>query len=152
MKQQLANVLLIITSLFGLAAGAKAETHHEVIVKIPYEFVVADRTLPAGMYTVSRLSDDRLSGLSIVSREQGSVVVVLANQFENRPADDTKIRFERVGGMYFLRSIATLDGVYTLPLPRSALLMAKSAYTDGMSASGTHRFERAHSVPGRESS
>lgn len=138
MKQQLANVLLIITSLFGLAAGAKAETHREVIVKIPYEFVVAGRTLPAGTYTVSRLSDDRLAGLSIASYEQRSGVVVLPNQFENRPADDTKISLEHLGGMYFLRSIETLDGVYTFPLPHSALLMAKSAQTDNMSASGTH--------------
>jgi len=138
MKQQLANVLLIITSLFGLAAGAKAETHREIIVKLPYEFVVAGRTLPAGTYTVSRLSDDRLAGLSIVSQEQRSGVLVLANQFENRPGDDTKVLFERVGDMYFLSSIVTLDGVYTLPLPRSAVLMAKSRHTDGMSASGTH--------------
>ena len=138
MKQQLASFLLIILSLFGLATGAKAETHPEVIVKIPYEFVAGGRTLPAGTYTVSRLSDGRLAGLSIASYEQRSSVVVFANQFENRPAEDTKIRLERVGGMYFLRSIQTLDGVYTLPLPRSALLMAKSAHTDGTSASGTH--------------
>lgn len=48
MKQQWANALLIITSLFGLAAGAKAETHREVKVNIPHEFVAAGRTLPAG--------------------------------------------------------------------------------------------------------
>ena len=137
MKQQWANVLLII-SLFGLAAGAKAETHPEVIVKIPYEFVAGGRTLPAGTYTVSRLSDDRRGSLSIVSYEQRSSVLVIPNQFENRPADGAKISLERVGGMYFLRSIETLDGVYSLPLPRSALLMAKSAHTDSMSASGTH--------------
>jgi hypothetical protein len=62
----------------------------------------------------------------------------LANQFENRPAGDAKVRFERLGGTYFLHTIETLDGVYTLSLPRSAVLMANSAHTDGMSASGTH--------------
>ena len=138
MKQKWANLLLVITSLFGLAPGAKAVTHREVVVNIPHEFVVAGRTLPAGTYTVSRLSDDRLAGLSIASYEQRSGVLVLANQFESRPGDDTKISLERVGGMYFLRSIETLDGVYTFPLPHSALLMAKSAHTDNMSASGTH--------------
>ena len=107
-------------------------------MNIPHEFVAAGRTLPAGTYTVSRLSDDRLAGLSIVSQEQRLGVLVLANQFENRPAGDTKIRFELVGGVYLLRSIETLDGVYTLSLPRSALLMANSAHTHGMSASGAH--------------
>ena len=138
MKQQLASVLLIIISLCGLAAAAKAETHREVVVNIPYEFVAAGHTLPAGMYTVTRLSDDRLAGLSIVSREQRSGVVVLPNQFENRLTDDTTVNFERIGGMYFLSSIATPDGVYVLSLPRSAVLMAKSAHTDATSASGTH--------------
>jgi hypothetical protein len=132
--------VLLPTSLwlFGLAAGAKAETHREVIVKIPYEFVAGGRTLPAGTYTVSRLSDDSLAGLSITSYEQRSGALVLANQFESHPAEDSKVLFERVGDMYFLRSIETLDGVYTLPLPHSARLMAKSAQTDSMSASGTH--------------
>ena len=136
MKQQLASVLLIITGLFGLSAGAKAETHRQIIVNIPYEFVAAGRTLPAGTYTVTQLSDDRL--LSIASREQRAGVLVLANQFESRPVDDTKVRFEHVGDVYYLSSIDMLDGVYTLSLPRSALLMAKSAHTDGMSGSGTH--------------
>jgi len=138
MKQQLASVVLIIISLFGLAAGAKAETHREVIVNIPYEFVAGGRALPAGKYTVSRLSDGRLAGLIIASYEQRSGVFVQPNQFEDRPAGDVKFSFEHLGGMYFLRSIETSDGVYTLPLPRSALLMAKSVHTNNMSASGTH--------------
>ena len=138
MKHQWTNVLLIITGLFGLAAGAKAETHREIIVNIPNDFVVTGRTLPAGIYTVSRLSDDRLGGLSIASREQRSGVFVLANHFEDRPAGEAKLSFERIGDMYFLRYIETADGVYTLPLPRFAVLLAKSAHANGMSASGTH--------------
>ena len=54
MKQRLARVLLIIISLFGLAAVPQAETHREVIVTIPYEFVAGGRALPAGTYTVTR--------------------------------------------------------------------------------------------------
>jgi hypothetical protein len=138
MKQQLASALLIILSLFGLTAGAKAQTHREVVVDIPYEFVAGGRTLRAGTYSVSRPSDGKLAGLSINSYETRSGVLVLANQFESRPGENVKVQFERVGGMYFLRSIETLDGVYTLPLPRSALLMAKSAQADGATASGAH--------------
>src|SRR5579859_7302154 len=136
MKQQLASVLLIIISVFGLVAGAKAENHRQVIVKIPYEFVVAGRKLPAGTYTVSRLSDDPLAGLTIARREQRSDVLLLANHFDNRPADDSKVLFERIGDTYYLSSIELLDGVYTLSLPHSALLMAKSPHADGMTASG----------------
>jgi hypothetical protein len=116
--------------------GAEAETHREVIVTIPYEFVAGGRTLPAGTYTVSRLSNDRLSGLSIVSYEQRSGVLVLTNQFENRPGNDAKVRFARVGDMYYLSSIETLDGVYTVSLPRSISVLAKSKHGGSTSASG----------------
>ena len=138
MKPQLASFLLIILGLFELAAGAKAETHGHVIVKVPYEFVVAGCTLPAGTYTVSRLSDDPPTGLTIASRELRSGVLLLANHFANHPADDTKVLFERIGDTYYLSSIELRDGVYTLSLPPSALLMAKSPHTDGMTASETH--------------
>lgn len=138
MKQRFASALLIITGLFGLAGGAKAETHREVIVNVPYEFVAGGRTLPAGTYTITRLSDDRRGTLSIASYEQRSGVLVLPNQFEDRTVNDTKISLEKVGGTYFLRTIETPDGVYTLPLSRSALLMAKSVHTDGGSASGSN--------------
>lgn len=136
MKNQLGNALLIVTSLCGLVVGARAETHREVTVNIPYEFVAGGRTLPAGTYTVSRLSDDRLTGLSIVSYEQRSGVLVLTNQFENRPAADAKVGFERVGDMYYLSSIETLDGVYTVSLPRSISLLARSKHGGTASASG----------------
>lgn len=138
MKQQLASVLLIIISLFGLAIRATAEIHPEVTVTIPYEFVVSGRPLPAGTYTVSRLSDDhRFSGLSIKNHDTGSGIFALPNQFESRSGHDKKVKFERVGNMHFLSAVETWDGVYTLPLPRSAILMAKSPHADGVSASGT---------------
>jgi hypothetical protein len=136
MKYQLGSALLILTSLCGLGVGARAETHREVTVKIPYEFVAGGRKLPAGTYTVSRLSDDRRAGLSIVSYEQQSGVLVLTNQFENRPADEAKVRFERVGDMYYLSSIETLDGVYTVSLPHSISVLARSKHGGGTSASG----------------
>lgn len=138
MKQQLASVLFIIMSLFALAAGAKAETHAEVKVNIPYEFVVAGSTLPAGTYTVGRVSDNRSGGLSIVNYDTKSSIFVLPEQFESQQRVDARVTFERVGSTYFLSAIETLDGVYTLPPPRSAVLMAKSAHSDGMSASETH--------------
>src|SRR6201987_6282173 len=136
MKYQLGNTLLILASLCGLVVGAGAETHREVTVNIPYVFVAGGRTLPAGTYTVSRLSDDRLAGLSIVNYEERSGVLVLTNQFENRPADDAKVRFERVGDMYYLSSIQTVDGVYTVSLPHSISVLASSKHGGGPSASG----------------
>lgn len=136
MKHRFRNGLLILTSLCGGALGVRAETHREVTVKIPYQFVAGGHTLPAGTYTVSRLSDDRLTALSIVSYEQRSGVIVLANQFENRPAAEANVGFERVGGTYYLSSIETLDGVYTVSLSRSIFVLARAKHGGTVSASG----------------
>lgn len=136
MKHRFRNGVLILTSLCGVALGVRAETHREVTVKIPYQFVAGGHTLPAGTYTVSRLSDDRLTGLSIVSYEQRSGVIVLTNQFENRPSAEAKVGFERVGGMYYLSSVETLDGVYTVSFPHSISVLAKSKHSGTVSASG----------------
>src|ERR1700746_63769 len=136
MRYQLGSALLILTSLCGLRVGAGAETPREVTVNIPYKSVAGGRALPAGTYTVSRLSDDRLAGLSIVSYKQRSGVLVLTNQFENRPGDAAKVRFERVGDMYYLNPIETLDGVYPVPLPHSISVLARSKHGGGTSASG----------------
>jgi hypothetical protein len=106
MRYQLGSALLILTSLCGLRVGAGAETHREVTVNIPYVFVAGGRTLPAGTYAVSR------------------------------PADEAKVRFERVGDIYYLSSIETLEGVYTVSLPHAISVLARSKHGAGTSASG----------------
>jgi hypothetical protein len=51
------RLLVAITLLFGLGVAAKAETPADIVVTLPFGFVVDGKTLPAGTYTVSRLSD-----------------------------------------------------------------------------------------------
>jgi hypothetical protein len=62
----LTNILLTLTSLFGLGASAVALEQREVVVTVPFDFVAGGKTLPAGTYTV-RVSSDRLGALSISS-------------------------------------------------------------------------------------
>jgi|HubBroStandDraft_6_1064221.scaffolds.fasta_scaffold1290951_2 hypothetical protein len=54
------KLLVTITFLFGLGIAANAETRAEIVVTLPFGFVVAGRTLPAGTYRVSRLSDGKI--------------------------------------------------------------------------------------------
>jgi hypothetical protein len=139
MKQRYASILLTLASLIGLGISAAGLEEREVVVTVPYEFMVGGTTLPAGTYAVSRLSDNRFGGLSISSYETRSGVFVLPNQFDSHLLDDSKVTFEQVGSMHFLRSIGTREGVYTFALPR---LMNVTAGTeqqhDAMSSSGTN--------------
>jgi hypothetical protein len=63
MKQQWANVLLII-SLFGLPAGAKAETHREVVISktLPECSVIRPTTTASGgaVATIKAFTEDLL--------------------------------------------------------------------------------------------
>ena len=55
MKKLLVRLLLTLVGVAGFTIPAKAEPL--VVVKIPFQFVAAGQTFPAGEYNVSRLND-----------------------------------------------------------------------------------------------
>lgn len=137
MKKHCASILLILTSLVGLGASAVGQKQ-EAIVTVPFSFIASGQTLPAGKYSISRVSQARLGGLSIRNSENGDGVFVLANHFDDDSGAGSKVTFEQVGNMRYLRTIATADGVYAIALPRTVTVVAATRQHDGMSASGTN--------------
>jgi len=137
MTKHYTNILLTLVLLGGLGVSALGQ-QLEVIVTVPFSFVAAGRTLPAGKYTVSRLSEDGLGQLSIASYEKGVGVLVLANHFDRHSINNSKVTFEQVGDMHYLHTIASTDGVYTIDLPRQINLVAETNQYDEMSASGSN--------------
>jgi hypothetical protein len=51
-----ARILVAVTFLLGLSVAADAEIQPQIAVTLPFDFVVSGKTLPAGTYTVRRLS------------------------------------------------------------------------------------------------
>ena len=138
MKKQYASILLTLTCVLGLGVGAEGQSQREVIVTVPYEFVAGGKTLPAGTYTVTRVSEDRFSGLIISSYENRSSVVVMPNEFKSYPADNIKVSFQQIGDVHFLSRIETANGAYNIPVPHSATVAAGVKQHGDMSASGTN--------------
>jgi hypothetical protein len=132
-----ARVLVATTSLLGLVVAAKAETRAEIVVTLPFEFVVSGKTLPAGTYTASRLSDERFGGLMLTSRANGTSVFVLPKEVESVSADKPSASFSQVGGQHFLSAIRTADEVYNIPVFRSVTLEAAAKSRGTVSASGS---------------
>lgn len=122
MKKKFASILVTLTCLLGLGVAAGATTRVEIVVTLPFEFVVGGKTLPAGTYKLSRVSDDKLGGL-ILSNDHASVFVN-AITVASASSDKPQVSFERVGGERFLSSIQTSDDVYDIPVPRAAILEA----------------------------
>src|SRR6266478_3432218 len=56
MKNHCVRILSAFFGLAALAITAKGQVPDRIVVNIPYEFVVAGKTLPAGTYTVNRVS------------------------------------------------------------------------------------------------
>ena len=63
-----ARILVALSFLLGLGVAAEAEIRPEIIVTMPFEFVVSGKTLPAGTYTASRLFYTDLRMLQLTSR------------------------------------------------------------------------------------
>jgi hypothetical protein len=61
------RLLLVLASVAGLTIPAKAQSLDQIVVKIPFQFVAAGQTFPAGEYRVSRLRDEEPRVLLLTS-------------------------------------------------------------------------------------
>jgi len=117
---------LMLMCLLGVEASARAQDSDGVAVSVPFEFVAGDVTLPAGDYRVSRNNPGANRDLAISGYKKGKVFV-LPVAFDNGPSNQPTLGFEHVGGKYFLSSIKTPSGVYTLPASREMIMLGKAS-------------------------
>ena len=137
MKKLCLRIAVALVSFAGLGITAKAQVVDQVVVTIPFEFVVAGKTLPAGAYRVNRVSsNDRWEGLILSSFENRASAIVLPSEVESAPDDKAHVSFETAGGEHFLSKIETADNVFTIPVSRAAILLASGkSHTDTSSRS-----------------
>ena len=136
MKKLYLRILVALVGFAGLGATAKAQVIDQIVVTIPFEFVAAGKTLPAGTYRVNRLSDDRFAGLVLSSFENRASAIVLPTEVESAPSDKAQVSFETAGDAHFLSKIKTADNVYNIQIPRAAILLASGKSHTG-TASGS---------------
>ena len=134
-----ARILVAITFILGLGAAGNAETQPEIVVTVPFTFVVSGKTLPAGTYTVGRLSGERLSVQLLRSREHGVSVFVNPVDVKNASPDKLLVSFKQVGEQHFLSAIQTADAVYDFSVSRSVITeaAARSHNSASVSSSGS---------------
>jgi hypothetical protein len=137
MKKRYASILLTLMCVLGMGVVARAQYRGEVVVTMPFEFVVSGKTLPAGEYRVSRVSDDKSAGLTLSSLENRTNVFVHPIETESARADKPSVSFERVGEQHFLSRIQTAYDVYNISVSRSAIMEAAARSHDNGFASGS---------------
>lgn len=125
MKNHCVRILSAFFGLAALAITANGQIPDRIVVNIPYEFVAAGKTLPAGTYTVNRLSDRDEWHLVISSPENHVAVVVLSSEVADRTVTgQPSVSFQQVGDEHLLSKIATGEHVFTIPVSPSAILEA----------------------------
>ena len=123
MKKQFAMIgLLVVMTMIAAGTAANAQSlQYKLTAKIPFEFTVANKKLPAGEYSVRRAQ--QTSGdlvLQIDSkdgRESISRLTIPVNTLE--PANESRLVFHRYGDEYFLFEIWPAGGNTGRELPKS---------------------------------
>jgi hypothetical protein len=136
MKKVCVIALMAFMCLGGIGISAHAQDTEGIVVQVPFEFIAGGSTMPAGKYTIGRLSPDSSSSLIIRTYGNGVLVlpIVVAGPYTEQPT----LSFVEIGGKRVLRQVKTPAGVYTLALPRSMAAMAAVKNQVPSSAAGTN--------------
>lgn len=138
MKKVLVRLLLVLAGVAGFIIPTKAQELDKIIVKIPFQFVAAGQTFPAGEYKISRLSDVEHRILLLSGRENGAAVM-FPTEAQDTPHDKARVAFVTVGDQHFLSRVETANCVYTVSVPSTeALLAATPKKSAGSTSSGSN--------------
>jgi hypothetical protein len=128
MKRQYLRILIALISVAGFGVAARGQTVDRITVKIPSEFVVSGKVLPAGNYIVSRANETNGGTILILSSlENRASMFVMPAQFESGAADRVFVHFEQIGEQLFLTAIQTGDHLFTFTVSSKEIMNAQAA-------------------------
>ena len=126
--------MLSLVSMFSLCAAvatANAQLSTSIKAKIPFDFTVGNKKLPAGEYTFSRLSGFSDNNVISVRGADASAHVFQSTLGAHvlTPKDKSTLVFHKYGDQYFLSQIWTPGGSTgrELLMPRLERELAKNA-------------------------
>lgn len=102
MKRIMATAILIVSAAAGSVTRVSAQ-EPEVKAKVPFDFVVDNRTLPAGTYRIEPHGD-----FMLIERLDGNAsVYAIANRGETTANRTAELYFHVIGGEHFLSRVAS---------------------------------------------
>ena len=110
MKKQLTRASAVFGLVLMAAAftTASAQTARVIHVNVPFEFVVGEKRLPAGDYTVRPILRDSEKTLLVRSADGRATATVHTNAVVARSASSkAKLTFAQYGEQYFLAQVWT---------------------------------------------
>lgn len=124
MKTSFLRIFVFMAGFAGLAASAKAQEPDRIQVKIPFSFVAAGETHPAGEYRVTRLRDEGARVLLLINTENRADTVMLFPETQETSHGKAQLAFATIADEHFLSRIQTEDYTYSLSVPQTEALLA----------------------------
>lgn len=129
-KQALKNFTMLSLVLMVTAVSVCAQSDRSKVTNIPFSFIVGQKTLPAGEYTVEPNRKDS-HNVWLVQRRDGSTCALFTTMpvRASETQEKTKLIFHKYGDQYFLSQIWTAGGNSgrELLMPRLERELAKNA-------------------------
>lgn len=110
----------ITLTLLPLLATAQLNSTQKIGTQVPFEFMVANKVVPAGTFSLQTTAIERI--LSLSNRERTVNVFLVASPDESRtPAADYALVFQRYGAQYFLRGMKLKGSrtIYWFPVSKA---------------------------------
>jgi hypothetical protein len=130
-KQALKNFTMLSLLLTLTAVSVAAQSERTKVTNIPFSFIVGEKTLPAGEYTVEPNRRDNDKVWLVQSRDgRTSVLFTTAPVRASETQDQTKFVFHKYGDQYFLSQVWTAgdNSGRELSMPRLEREVAKNAF------------------------
>ena len=108
-----AMLALFVLTVGGVATASAQLPGTRMSAQIPFDFIVGERTLPAGMYEVRRLGDDPYL-LSIQNVDDRRNVAIFSTDLldEGDSIRQSELVFHRYGDVYFLaKMMSRYEGI-----------------------------------------
>ena len=110
-KQAFRSITILGLLLVMTAASVRAQSERSKVTNIPFNFIVGQKTLPAGEYTVEPYRRDYDKVWLVQSRDgrTSALFITMPMQF-GKTQEKTKLVFHKHGDQYFLSQIWTPGG------------------------------------------
>ncbi len=121
MSKRIFRIMAVIGLYAVLSAlTAFAQQSGEIVFDVPFEFVVSGQTLPAGKYSVHRISAQHphLLQISSIDRRANAIVYTMMRTLNDRSLANELV-FRKYGQRRFLSQIRSLSGSLRHDLPTS---------------------------------
>ena len=124
MKKQILNAVVTLSVIAALSIAGIAGLDRNVEANIPFDFMVGGKKLPAGKYTVERIS----AGGTVTVRnwKTRQAANSLTQGLHVRNGSKPQLVFRRYGDQYFLAKVITYTSGVELPKSKAEREAAKA--------------------------